>query len=339
MAKRRTRAKYLDTLTFIDEPQLIALEIGRTKGLGLAIDPGTIEGSDFLVVSLTEENWNRYFRDHVDLEYLFSYPTNRRLFHFASSDWEGDTVMMNKLEGNPPADALPGKGIFARSHTSDAFRDSSSQSTQTMYIDGDWELDEFGAFYKKYAEVYAFLATVRNHADGGISQAYKGRAISAFQEYPLRGGSSYLHLFSSLPNCIPNEQRLGLEGIDYHSPGAVEMRGQDDKLDQTSVLVKRHLNNRPSTKLAHDILKAYLQKTKLLTQSARDFSSENAHSNTILKYTAELNEEMGIIAHRTVLSMCGDNVLAFAKISLGLYRRLDVAAAFFAEGRMDYRSD
>lgn len=339
MVIRRRSAKFLANLIIFDEPQLFVMKAGKSTVVCLAIGDSALEGFDYVSATVTERNWYRYLDGYVDLRYLFTYPFQRRLFKFASNDWQDDQVLMTPHDGGLPEEALPSKGLFSRAHTEPFKVDEKPNGHEQLFIDGEWQLDEFGKFYQKYADIYSLTAVLGNADDASIAQVYKGRAASALSKKPYAGGSSYLHVFDELSSCIPRQQKLGLDGIVYNSPGDVRIWGDAAKLAKVEQLVSNFVINRSDLRDRHKELRDYLARNKFLSMSAASYGAENEHDSMISSLNQALALKLEFDEFETLKTLCGNNVLVTAKVTLALFRRLESAAAFFSEGRMAFERE
>src|SRR5271155_3723202 len=96
---RRKSGKYISTLVYLDEPQVILLEHGNdAKIISVAIEK---EGYDypFLGAEISNSQWIRYIRQFVDLRYLFLAPKWRRLYIFDLMKQDKDGYIPLEIAG------------------------------------------------------------------------------------------------------------------------------------------------------------------------------------------------------------------------------------------------
>lgn len=319
----------------IDGPQLFTLTAGKTQVIALAV-PDDDRDFDHIAATVTPKNWERYLDGHVDLRYLFTYPFQRSLYVFSSSAMKDETVMLRPFAEEFPEVLLPSHGFFSMDHTEEYRKLPKATDSEKLFIDGQWQLNEFGKFYQKYSDVYFFSSAVRNHRDPATEQVYKGRIQRAFSTKPFKGGSSYLHMFGELHDCIPRKDQLELDGIEYNSPGDVRMKGTSAGFAELERLISNFYTHRATVKATYDVLYRYLSERKLLTLSASRFDNSSRESETIKGQALALGGSMEVQNLEDIRSLCASNNLVFAKVLLALYRRIDSAAAFFAEGRISF---
>src|SRR5690606_7887859 len=148
----------------MDEPQVLALQSGKTMILAVAIPDSDEASAMFLATSVRPKHWEEYLDSSVDLRFLFTYPRNRTLYYFnLMAMTEAMVVVMTPFEGSPPEEHLPLPRIFATDHTTEFERPVRASGSEILVIDGDWEMPEFGQFYQKYSDIYAFTASTANY--------------------------------------------------------------------------------------------------------------------------------------------------------------------------------
>lgn len=336
MTPRRRNVKFEANLIHLDEPLLVLFKDKKSHLIAVAIDESDLPGNDFVCVSVTQRNWDKYIDGHVDLRFLFAYPSTRIRYSFAYTDWVGETATLTPHDGNFAEELLPSKGMFSREHTSDYGKSRLPSQTEELFIDGEWELNEFGKFYQKYADLYAVTAALKNVQDPAISQALHGRTQSAFRTRPFKRGSSYLHVFDDLPACLPRDQRIALDGINYNSPGDVRILGEMGHFAEIELLIRNFMAHRQNAIERHRALHKVLSTQKLLSAAASSFSINDPRSAQILTLAEDLSAAIQFSELKALKQICNNNVLVTAKIVMAIYRRLDAAALFFAEGRMSF---
>lgn len=338
VTSRRRQASFECNLVIFDEPQLFLLKSGKSRILALATLEDKKREFDHIAVSVTARNWERYLDGYVDLRYLFTYPFQRTNYIFHSKDWRDLNIYLRPFSENLPNDFLPDAGLFSSSHTEPLAERPRPEYEEKLYIDGEWDLDEFGSFYKRYSDLYFFNAAIRNYANVALDRVYKGKITHAFSTKPFKGGSSYLHMFDELVGCLPPSERLGLDGIVYNSPGDVRINGIAEYFSEIEKSIALYVQERSHIKEKHDALRSYLSKSGYLKLSASNFNSDRDGSS-IKTLNRELAKALQFTQMETLLSLCQRNELVVGKVLLAVYRRIENTAAFFAEGRMAFERE
>jgi hypothetical protein len=339
VTQRRRKAVFKADLVVFDEPQLFCLTAGKSMIIVVAVPEQTNEKFDHIAASVTPKNWERYLGGYVDVRYLFTYPFHRSLYVFHSDEMKEDTIMLRPHEQELPDSLLPSHGIFSSSHTEEFGDFEEANGEEQLFIDGEWELNEFGSFYQRYSDIYFFSAALKNVDRPDVDQAYKGRIKSAFARKPFKGGSSYMHMFDELQDCLPRGEKLSLDGIEYNSPGDVRMNGLPEHFSETEKMISNYTINRTAIRQSHKKLRDFLTKEKLLGMAAASFDKNSHHSKFIRDGANDLGGKLSLTGLDKVETLCDRNPLVFAKVMLAIFRRIDAAASFFAEGRMAFERE
>jgi hypothetical protein len=335
MASRRRKAEFEATLIFIDEPLLIALKAGKQHVVAVAIPDDDPDKAMFLATTVTPPNWEGYFNGNSDLRFLFTYPKNRLLYYFDLMSMKDNKVSMEPTAFHDiPEDHLPSPRVFATEHTHEYSLGEKGVDEEKLEIDGEWEMPQFGAFYQKYSDVYAFMASTINWRTG--TPEVKVYLSKVYQGKPFEGGSSYVHFYKDLNGGVVRNQRAGLEMIKYNSPGEVLISGKRELFDSVETLIEGFLDNREKIGAAYNALHQYLSKNKYLQMSGHNYPKNDPTSAFIKNQTELLAREIADLDVKPIQEMSGNNALVVAKIVLSLCRRVEDAAEFFAQGRMSY---
>src|ERR1700684_1999818 len=88
-----------------------------------------------------------------------------------------------------------------------------------ILLANDWRLTDLYEFPHAYSQNYAFiycLDSERNAAD-------RGRIDYALENYPWRGGYSYVNIYTVLQNQVAIEERPRIKSISKSSPGWLDL--------------------------------------------------------------------------------------------------------------------
>jgi hypothetical protein len=333
LAKRS--AVYVRTLVYMDEPLLLLLKSYKTNVIALAL-PSPPEKAAFIAVTVSLRDLEAYNDGHVDLRYLFTYPSTRLVYTFDLMSMTDNKVMMEPLEGKIPVEYLPSPRFFSSSHTEEEIQAAGPKDTQSLIVDGEWDMPDFGEFYSRYSDVYYFLSASHSFTDESVDTEKKKAIKQTFVHTPFKGGFSYVHFYATLPGAVPRSERLRMDKIKYESPGYVKVNGDAETFAETESLIRSFLGSRTALKEMYSSFHAFLSRGRYLAMSAEEFSKDDAASAYIEAVATSLSEKLSMPNIETVKSLVDANPLAFAKIVLSLYRRLDEASRFFAQGRINF---
>ena len=335
---RRRKARYVQTLVYIDEPQLVLLATKAAKIVGVAVELPDF-AMPFLGVTVSDADWDKYIRGHVDLRYLFEYPRFRKLYVFELTKLKNEHIYMSPWEGAVPDELLPSQRFFARHHTEKLGKAnliSEGSRSQNFTIDGEWDLPEFGRFYSKISDVYAFCYSLAGYRAGSLSDLARGLIKHAFSHYPLRGGSSYVGLYDDLEESLASGGRLSVESIAYASPGHVAVNGDPDIFSDVRSTIDNFRDNREEIGANYRELYKFLSKRRLLRIGSTRATISSGDSQYILQMAKGLGHSLRCKEVDLVHELAGQNALATAKIMLSYYRRVEQSFLYFAEGRVEF---
>lgn len=335
---RSRRAQFEHTLVYYDEPHVITLRARATRFIAIAV-PTDEDSALFFAVTVSQSDWQKYISGHVDLRYLFVFPTSRIRYTFDLNKIDEDhkvTLVPFERMKDTPEEYLPSPRFFSENHTEEIEEVIFSNFKEVLNIDGEWELTEFGAFQQKYSDVYAFLTSSADYADENASAERKDEIWKAFKGLPFQGGGSYVSLYKELNDNVPRIDRLKLDKIKYASPGTVEIFGRKAIFDELQHLVETYLMHRGDVLKSYKELYDFLSRNKYLKLASYKFDKDDPSGVYILNKARELSDKLGFSRFSALQKLCSGNELVIAKVVLSLYRRVEQASTFFAQGRVEY---
>lgn len=322
-----------------DIPLVVLLSKKAGKGtqhyIASAIPDENGEIDYYFVVFVGRQHLIRYFNEQCDLRFLFAFATGRKYFVISNlAPSAKGTVAMEEFQGALGENLFPNGQFFVTAHTSKYGIDDAIGKEQRLLIDGHWDMQEFGIFYQKFSDLYSYgqaVEYIRDQNGQKIDQVQK-----AFSSKPFKGGSSYMGFFSDLFEIIPPRERPSLEGIEYHSPGWVDLRGNDEILEAVKKSVNLFLESSDEIQKAHDNLRSFMTKSKLLsiTGGLKEVSADVLKE--LVQLTNVFYELLPVVGKDQLKSLTKENSIVHAKVGLALFRRLRATAYFFAQGRLTY---
>lgn len=336
MTTQRRSATFQAVLVYMDEPQLITLVARKTKVVAVAIPSDNEDSSLFIAVTVSGKDWERYLDGKVDLRYLFTIPTVKTIFHFDLLDMEDSKVMMSPWKGEVDEQYLPSPRFFSSNHTEHYELEERPTDTETLFIDGEWELTDFGQFQQKFSDIYTYLISEKNWRDKTLPVPVRRRVQEAFLDRPFKGGFSYVHLFRDLAKNMPRSDQLNLNKIQYASPGHVEIFGKQEVFESLSHVLENFLENRDEIVSEYNKFYKYLSERHYLRMSGDQFNVDEVTEEHIQDTARKLSERMLAPNYDAVSKLTDDNALVSAKVVMAFYRRLADAALYFAQGRVGY---
>jgi hypothetical protein len=83
----------------------------------------------------------------------------------------------------------------------------------------EWRLVDLYQFPHAYAQNYAFIYCL----DSDIAPKDRERINRALEEYPWRGGYSYVNIYTVLQNQVPSKDKPFVKSISKSSPGWLDL--------------------------------------------------------------------------------------------------------------------
>lgn len=340
--RRGKQAKILKTLVFYDSPQVILLELKLDcYAVAVAID-SAVDQLKFLAVEIDERELAGYLREQCDLRYLFKFPRRKAWYQFDLMDATENTVTFFRTSPDIYANEkhLPSRGFFAREHTDEYVLEAVGHLDEKRYeIDGGWELNDFTKFYRKISDQYAFFLSLGKFASLATDAQDRRRILQTLIEAALRGGGSYVNLFTDLKRTQSSAERLAVQSIQYASPGHVAIKGKLDVFRQIDKNLENLSEDFDNIKSLYDNLYRYLQKNKLLKADKNQLDPHGAVSEYIVKETSKLAGQLGVDDCDLLFQMAGRNALTYSKVVMAHFRRSRDYFFFFAEGRVEHAQD
>jgi hypothetical protein len=338
---KRIKANVVANLFEVHIPLVVLLSRKVGKNVQHYIACAILDDTDivsyYFAVFVGRYHLKRYFNGQCDLRYLFAFASGRKYYKILNIDEDQkEGVFMEEFTGDLVDSLMPDSRFFATSHTSEYGIEDDFGIDQQLYIDGYWDMQEFGAFYQKFSDLYSLNKAISYYEDSNQSKI--SEVEKAFASKPFRGGSSYMGFFNDLFEIMPTRERPSLKGIEYHSPGYVELRGNDVVMEAVKHSVNCFLSNVDEIQKQHDNLRSFMSKRKLLsiTGSLKDVKPDTLHDLRIL--ADNFYDVMPIEGKVEIKTLTKGDPIVYAKVGLAIFRRLQATSSFFAQGRLTYAS-
>ncbi len=86
-------------------------------------------------------------------------------------------------------------------------------------MDERWDLEDLHLFPHAFGQTYSFIYCFDTHLEPRKAE----RIDVALQDYPWRGGYSYVNIYAVLQNQVPPADRPKIKAIHYASPGWMDL--------------------------------------------------------------------------------------------------------------------
>jgi hypothetical protein len=339
--KRKSRsveANLLATLVYYDEPHVLLLSSSAdVRYIAVAVPDDNFENK-FFASKINISEWDKYNTGYTDLRYLFTSVSRRRWYIFDLMDMNDGKIKLSPVEDESgiPEDYLPSHGFFSRDHTADYDAVLVATPLRVLAIDGNWKLNDFSKLYARTEDVYSFFIALRNFTNANFRLDFRRAIKEAFQNYPWRGGSSYVHFFDDLFRVQPDEDKVGVRSIQYASPGEIKLKGNPQILDIVRDSASNFARNKDDIQKSYAKLYKYLKTMKLLKVDGDRFDNQSPMATHILGLAKTLATELRVDEFDMIHELTNKNALATAKIILAFERRVRDLDNFVSEGRLSF---
>lgn len=328
-------AKVDHVLVFYDGPQLLTLLSDR----GTTLIAHAIERDGFnyplFCCEPNDRLMNLYLLGKADLRFVFQSAAKSRLY-FTDLGGTGDELKLVKAKAaQVNDDVLPEPGIFSTVHTHPLHQISPDhKQRQRFLIDGLWEARDFSQFHGKMADTYSLLAIAKRLDENVLSATDAAFLKDSIAERPWQGGGSYLSFYGAVKQKAVSVHPLRVAGIEYHSPGYVEVEGRGELLDDIVQSIDIVITQGADIVKKYKAIRKSLKAEGLLTSDREATFSTDAVQSYVERQTLLLAQQLGLPNGPGLLRACDSNVAVFAKLVLSYFRRVRGLALFYVEGRV-----
>ena len=334
---KKKNLKFESVLFEFIEPIVLLFRSGKSFFVASALPSDTGYVTEYLVVSVSQKFLKRYFREECDLRFLFVSAPHRKYFKLPANLVGDDMVLVVEFDGDITEEMLPDAQFFASSHTKVYSEMSRGDSAlETLFIAGNWEMEDFGSFSRKYRDLYAFEDSLNKIKDAGTAAEDRQKISDAFRGNQLTGGGSYVKLFRDLLVNLPRTERYDLKRVEYASPGRIELQGNGKVFDVLEDRVTNLLENAVTLNDKYWRLHKFMSDAKLLDKSRSIQTVSEQISQRIEIDTKVLLSGLDLDIYDTLFRSNNGDVPNTAKVAMAVYRRIKDAAKYFAEGRIAY---
>lgn len=330
-------AVLVQVLEYMDGPQAVLLDRSDDRKIvAVAIKKESYRYA-FFGAEISFDQWERYRRGFVDLRFLFMFPRWKEWYVFDLVPIKNKVVNLIRAEKDAFAEEyyIPESGFFSYDHSEPIkSTDTIGLATQKYETDGIWDLPDFTEFYHKITDIYVFHLSLRKFVSPHTPIDEKRRIRESFTGHPLRGGSSYVNLYSDLASAQPLGERLSVGRLKYASAGEVDVRGRLDIFAEMTASLTEFGSGYDALREEYNHLHYYLAKNKYLKADAAKFDTGSAVAKFLRTESDKFAQGLKLENPALIYDLTGKNALKYAKILLAHFRRLERYFMFFAEGRV-----
>lgn len=198
-------------------------------------------------------------------------------------------------------------------------------------MDKEWELNDLYSFPHAFAQTYAFAYCF----DSDLSPRDADRINYALENYPWRGGYSYVNIYTVLQNQVPPKLRPRIKQIQYASPGWMDLALNLDPAIKVAAAVASIAGSMVATTKAYASIQKTLQDIKLQREKSKvaHLQLSKAQAKELRGLCEELSKLVGFKKFEELVSRTGDIEIA-AKLLAAQFRRLKAIAEFSSKGKI-----
>ena len=329
-------ATIVETLVYYDGPQLVLLKDDSDYViLGVAVEK---EGMDYplFCAAALQRNFTNYMIGKVDLRFVFKATPARRLY-LTELPHDSNMCALRRATAKDLADdsIFPEHGIFSSVHTH-LMKEQSfyEDDRQKFLIDGTWEARDFSRFHGRMADTYSLLHIAQRLDREDITDNEISYLRSSISEKPWQGGGSYLSFYGGIKDKMALMHPLRVAGIEYHSPGYVDLAGNrqilEDIIKSIDLLISDYKNLLKTYRAIYNALK----KEGALGVGNDKSIAEATTTEYLKRLSDNLADRLGLPNTNHLLEACEDNSVVYSKLVLSYFRRVKGLADFYIQGRV-----
>jgi hypothetical protein len=202
-----------------------------------------------------------------------------------------------------------------------------------VLMDERWALEDLYGFPHTYSQAHAFIYHFDSTQE--LDRRIVDRISRTFNEYPWRGGFSYVNLYTVLSNHIPNNHRPTIQSIQYASPGWIDLLINPDVAIQVAqsvgVLLGTGVTAAESFK---QIDRARLDIARRRREQKREYAALTAaEAKELNEMAEELAKNLGFSSLNELQERAGDPDTAL-KVLMAHYRRMRTLGDYVESGKV-----
>lgn len=306
-------------------PLIVLAKSGNgDRFLGINYDDAET-GHKFYFSRIKIEHLKLLYAEKIDVHYAVT-KLHTGKYKLAELWGKSGEEFQSKRADSIDTELLPEPGMFIPGHA----QESLNSDLKVVDIDGRWEISDLRKFSDLVQDCYSFGFALL----GAAGQATKARIDSLFHKHPWRGGFSSVNFFKELYKNIPQEDRAGIRGIEYASPGEIKFYMNGDVADSIRELVNGMNDDESPARDAYKKAYSYLQNLGWLSKSDTDIALSDQDIIDLMELLTDTCRAFGLDDSAThILELANQDPLSAIKIVLAYYRRLQGLADYVATGK------
>ncbi len=199
-----------------------------------------------------------------------------------------------------------------------------------VLLDERWDLEDLYEFPHYYSQTYSLIYCFDSELDPRSNE----RIDFALNNYPWKGGYSYVNIYTVLRNQIPKEHRPQISSIQYASPGWLDLLLNPDVALQVAksvgILLGTAYAAAKTCKKIHKIMASINKERK--KNDIKIASLTQTEAATMMKLSDDLAKHLGFGSVEKLHERTKNPEISL-KILMAHYRRLDALSDFVKSGK------
>lgn len=199
-----------------------------------------------------------------------------------------------------------------------------------ILLDGRWSLEDMMNFSRVYFQNYSFLYCLESHISNVSTEA-------VLKDCELRGGFSYVNIYSIFRGYIQKQDIPQIQSIQYASPGWLELALNPDVADQFAKVLGIYLGAPVAATAIYNRLHKIFSDLKKRREEGKLASLRLCLEETKVaqKLCDELSKGLGFQSIESLNEYTKD-VEEGSKLMLAHYRRITKIAKFIQNGKASF---
>lgn len=201
-----------------------------------------------------------------------------------------------------------------------------------VFLSSDWTLNDLYEFPHAYAQNYAFIYCL----DSELEPRDVERIGLALEQYPWRGGYSYVNIYAVLQSQVPPRQRPRIKSIQKSSPGWLDLFLNVDVAVDVAKSVAALSGAAAAATLAYKKIHNYLADINIYRKKIRlqEMQITQAQAKVINGMCVELAKFLGFKKIDELHQWTGNPEVTL-KLLLAHYRRISILAEYVEKGKAE----
>lgn len=200
----------------------------------------------WLVIRVSPVTVSRFLAKRVSLRDLVLNPSDGFLYVVDRND-DDEVVQTSFVEPRAlPEDEVPSSSSY---HTPTLTPTCDRGATQTVLLDGEWDVPRLSHLDRRYRFAYAALAVL-----GKQPKRRKTDISGLVEHFRFEGGWPHVMTFNKIKNLLPPEYAPNFQTVQYASPGLMQYKVDPELAERVRSALRLHAVRSEQVKDAYDAL-------------------------------------------------------------------------------------